>query len=165
MPKLIKDEVILDNEWKRIDASVTDVNELPSGGHVLVPLELWLAEKETLKARLPNLGLSLCNTEDLSVLKDDIAQLPVIEIFFPAFMDGRGFSLGRLLRERYGFTGELRAGGQFIRDQLCYLRRCGFNSFAFEEDIDLESAKQSLHDFTDGYQPSVDQPQPLFMRR
>jgi uncharacterized protein (DUF934 family) len=81
-------------------------------------------------------------------------------------MDGRSFSTARLLRERYGFTGELRAVGNFIRDQLCYLRRCGVNAFAFtREDMNLEDALKSLGDFSEYYQASVDQPLPLFRRR
>jgi len=70
------------------------------------------------------------------------------------------------LRERYGFTGELRAIGHFIRDQMCYLRRCGVNAFAFaNEETDLEAALKSLNDFTEYHQASVDQPLPLFRRR
>jgi uncharacterized protein (DUF934 family) len=80
-------------------------------------------------------------------------------------MDGRGFSVARLLRERYGFTGELRASGGVIRDQLCYLQRCGFSSFDLDADINIEAAVESLNDFSEGYQISVDLPTPLFRRR
>jgi len=81
-------------------------------------------------------------------------------------MDGRSFSTARILRERYGFKGELRAIGNFIRDQLCYLRRCGVNAFAFANpDTNLEIAVKSLTDFSEYYQASVDQPLPLFRRR
>lgn len=165
MPKLIKDGNITDNTWQRIEADIASVAELPSG-NILLPLAFWLDNKEALQARQAEIGLTIANTDDVAVIADQVNQFAVIELFFPAFMDGRGFSQGRLLRERYGFTGELRAGGQFIRDQLCYLRRCGFNGFAFDDDsIDLEQAKASLFDFTDGYQASVDEPQPLYLRR
>ena len=165
MPKLIKDGAIIDNTWQLVDAEIAQIDQLPEG-QILVSLEFWQTNKSVLSDRGVEIGLSLTNTDDLSVITDDITRFPVIEIKFPAFMDGRGFSLGRLLRERYDFQGELRASGGIIRDQLCYLRRCGFDSFSFADDsIDLEQAKESLFDFTDAYQASVDQPLPLYMRR
>ena len=102
---------------------------------------------------------------DLSAITEDIISCPIIAINFPVFMDGRGFSLGRLLRERHGYTGEIRAIGHVIRDQLCYLKRCGFNAFSFKKDVDLGAATASLKDFSEAYQTSVDQPIPLFKRR
>src|SRR5690606_12594196 len=99
-------------------------------------------------------------------LADDTKDLPLIALNFPVFKDGRAFSSARLLRERYGFTGELRAVGHFIRDQLCYLRRCGVNAFDFgDQAVDLELAIQSLRDFTEYYQAASDEPLPLFRRR
>ena len=83
---------------------------------------------------------------------------------FPVFTDGRGFSYGRQLRER-GFRGELRASGQFIQDQLTYLRRCGFNAFRMADETGLEAALGRLADFSESYQASADQPLPLFRRR
>ena len=83
---------------------------------------------------------------------------------FPVFTDGRGFSYARELRER-GLRGELRAGGHFIRDQLTYLQRCGFNAFQMADEAELEAALASLADFSEHYQASIDQPLPLFRRR
>lgn len=164
MPKLIKDGNIIDNTWQRID-NPTSAAELPAG-NLLLPLAFWLENQDALLDRQAEIGLTIANTDDLAVIGDQVNNFAVIELYFPAFMDGRGFSQGRLLRERYGFKGELRAGGQFIRDQLCYLRRCGFNAFGFDDEgIDLEQTKASLFDFTDGYQASVDQPEPLYLRR
>jgi uncharacterized protein (DUF934 family) len=92
---------------------------------------------------------------------DDLA---LVVINFPVFTDGRGFSYARELRER-GFKGELRASGNFIRDQLTYLRRCGFNAFSMADDAQLASALDSLSDFSESYQAAPDQPLPLFRRR
>ena len=103
--------------------------------------------------------------EALRIYEEGIADFALIAINFPGFMDGRGFSVARLLRERYGFTGELRASGGVIRDQLCYLQRCGFSSFDLDADINIEAAVESLNDFSEGYQISVDLPTPLFRRR
>lgn len=164
MPKLIKDGAVSDNTWQRQTGEIAPA-DLPAG-NLLVSLSYWQEHRSELASRAAEIGLTLENTEDVTNAAIDFNQFPVIEVFFPAFMDGRGFSQGRLLRERCGYTGELRAGGKIIRDQLCYLRRCGFNAFAFDDaSIDLEKAVASLTDFTDGYQPSVDQPAPLFVRR
>lgn len=80
-------------------------------------------------------------------------------------MDGRSFSTARLLRDAYGFKGELRAIGGIIRDQLFYLKRCGFDSFSLADDIDAEAAVASLSDFSESYQAAEDQKLPLFRRR
>ncbi len=166
MQKLIKDGVITENTWTLIAKPEGDaaVFVVPSDD-VIVPLNVWLAQKKSLQTR-KNIGVWLDSDETAEQLGDDAKTLPLIGVNFPLFMDGRAFSTARLLRERYGFSGELRAIGNFIRDQLCYLRRCGVNAFAFNNaEINLEAAMKSLNDFNEYYQTSVDQPLPLFRRR
>ena len=166
MPKLVKDGAIVDNTWALIpkpegDAASADV----PAGQIIVPLVIWLAQKNQLQART-DVGVWLDSDETADQLRDDAKHLPLIAVNFPGFMDGRAFSTARLLRERFGFTGELRAVGNFIRDQLCYLRRCGVNAFAFANpEANLDEAIKSLNDFNEYYQSSVDQPLPLFRRR
>lgn len=166
MPKLIKDGVIVENTWALLakpegDAATTKV----PAGQVLVPYSVWNAQKATLSSRT-DVGVWLDSDETADLIGEDAANLPVIGLNFPVFMDGRAFSSARLLRERYGFTGELRAVGNFIRDQLCYLRRVGVNAFAFANEAqNLEEAVKSLNDFNEYYQAGVDQPLPLFRRR
>ncbi|MCE6982636.1 DUF934 domain-containing protein, partial [Pseudomonas frederiksbergensis] len=92
-------------------------------------------------------------------------QFQVIALNFPAFTDGRNYSNARLLRDRYKFTGELRAIGDVLRDQLFYMKRCGFDAFALRADKDPVEALQSLQDFSVTYQAATDEPQPLFRRR
>ena len=84
---------------------------------------------------------------------------------FPAFKDGRGFTTARLLRERHGYKGEIRAVGDVGRDQMFYMQRCGFNAFEVRSDRDLEDALRALDDFTVTYQAAADQPLPLYRRR
>jgi uncharacterized protein (DUF934 family) len=172
MLKLIKDGVIVDNHWvlmakpESITPSESDTAplEVPSG-KVIIPLSIWLAQKTQLEKR-NDVAVWLDSDETADQLGDDVKKLSLVCINFPGFMDGRAFSTARLLRERYGFTGELRAIGNFIRDQLCYLRRCGVNAFSFSNpETNLDIAIKSLNDFTEGYQASVDQPLPLFRRR
>ncbi|NIB41159.1 DUF934 domain-containing protein [Pseudomaricurvus alkylphenolicus] len=164
MPKLIKDSAIAEDNWQLLAASDDASTEVPAG-QVIVPLNVWHAQKETLSQRADEIGVWLDSDQLADEIGDDASKLPLIAVNFPGFMDGRGFSTARLLRERHGFTGELRAIGGVIRDQLCYLKRCGFNSFDLDDSIDLAAAIESLNDFTEGYQASVDQPLPLFRRR
>ena len=88
-----------------------------------------------------------------------------VEVNFPKFGDGRGFSIGRLLRERYGYKGELRAVGQITRDHLFFLESCGFDAFELREGEDAEEAIAAFGDFSESYQASPARPQPLFRRR
>src|SRR5262245_10441324 len=88
-----------------------------------------------------------------------------IEVSFPKFGDGRGYSIARLLRERYGYRGELRAVGHITRDLLFFLESCGFDAFELREGEDPYEALASFEDFSESYQASVARPQPLFRRR
>ncbi len=94
----------------------------------------------------------------------ELASLATIAVNFPVLSDGRGFSYARELRE-LGFQGEVRAVGAFIRDQLFFLKRCGFNAFQLEDESQLDDCLASFSDFTEVYQAGVDQPEPLFRRR
>lgn len=166
MSKLIKDGAIIENIWTLIAKPEADANlvEIPTG-NVIIPLSIWIAQKNQLQSR-NDVGVWLDSDETAEQIGEDSKKLPLVAVNFPLFMDGRAFSTAKLLRERFGFKGELRAIGNLIRDQLCYLRRCGVNAFAFNNpDIKLEEAVKSLNDFSEYYQASVDQPLPLFRRR
>lgn len=108
--------------------------------------------------------LALETDAELDTIADTIADYETIAICFNAFADGRGFSLARLLRERLNYQGKLRATGDFLPDQMHYLARCGFDSFALPEDAKPETAEQCLKAFTEAYQISVDRKEPLFRR-
>lgn len=166
MPKLIKDGAIVDNTWTLLAKPEGEAAavEVPAG-QVIVPLSVWQAQKDQLQSRT-DVGVWLDSDDVAEDIGEEANRFPVIGVNFPGFMDGRSFSTARILRERYGFKGELRAVGNFIRDQLCYLRRCGVNAFAFANpEANLEVALKSLDDFNEYYQASVDQPLPLFRRR
>ena len=157
---LIKHGEVLNDAWQLL----RDVPEgsLPAGP-VIVPLAYWQAHHTLLRQRAP-IGVWLASDQPPTALAEDLQYLAVVAIDFPIFTDGRGFSYGRTLREQYGFRGEVRAIGQFLRDQLYYLRRCGFDAFSLET-ADPVAALGSLKDFSDAYQAAVDQPQPWFRRR
>jgi uncharacterized protein (DUF934 family) len=162
MPRLIEGARVVDDAWQvlREARSLADV---PEGVAVLVPLALWRAERDLLFVR-GNAGVWLAPSDDPVALAGDAARLLVIAIDFPAFADGRGYSTARLLRERYGYRGQLRAIGDIQRDQLYYLAQVGFDAFAVRDDRDADAALASLADFTDGYQSTVRRT-PWFRRR
>ncbi|WP_315982027.1 DUF934 domain-containing protein [Aliamphritea spongicola] len=82
---------------------------------------------------------------ELEPLEQVFASAPIIAVSFPAFTDGSGFSTGSLIREVFGYKGELRAFGSLLSDQLGYLRRCGYDSVALPEDQDMETGRQQFH--------------------
>lgn len=160
MPKLIKHGEVVEDHWQLL-------REIPEGGlpagAVIVPLAYWLENRETLRQR-GEAAVWLSSDQPPAAIVDDLDKLPLVAIDFPVFTDGRGFSYGRTLREHHGYKGEIRAVGQFLRDQLYYLSRCGFDAFAIET-AEPETAIESLRDFSDGYQAGIDQPLPRFRRR
>ncbi len=103
--------------------------------------------------------------DDPASLAGALDGLKTIAVRFPAFGDGRGYSIGRLLRERYGYRGELRAIGAVARDHLYFMAQCGFDAFELRAGEDPKEALAALDDFSDGYQATVARPQPLFRRR
>lgn len=166
MTRIIRDKHIVEDRWLTLRPTDDGAYpEIPDGVDIIVPLKLWLVRKAELRARNGRVGVWLENHQEPELLAHDVATLPLIAVNFPQFADGRGYSIGRLLRERHGFKGELRAIGDVLRDQIFYLHRCGFNAFEVRADKNVEDALLAFKDFSDGYQVSVDQPIPLFKRR
>jgi len=159
MPKIIKDGQVVDDTWVIIDKDFE--GELPMA-KVLLPMQYYLDKGDSLN--LMCAGIWIDSEEEVEAIGHEVNIFPLIAVNFPSFMDGRGFSIGRLLKERYGFTGQLRAIGNAIQDQLFYLKRCGFNSFDLKDGTNLEAACQSLNDFDITYQSAIDQPEALFRR-
>jgi uncharacterized protein (DUF934 family) len=154
MPRIIKYGTITEDQRPGVDPDSAQ----PASGQVCT-LEQW--------QQLPDKRGSAVQLEPgqpPAPLLDHLDQLELVVIHFPVFTDGRGFSYGRELRER-GYSGELRAAGHFMRDQLTYLVRCGFDAFQMADDADLEAALSSLEDFSEHYQAAIDKPLPLFRRR
>ncbi len=159
LSEIIKDGAVVSDDWQLIKDAEAELPATPC----IVPLARWQKDREALLAR-GAIGVWLASDESPRLLGEDVTKLDLIAVDFPAFADGRGFTYGRELREQHGFKGELRAIGHFMRDQLAYLARCGFNSFALQ-DSNLSAAVNSLRDFSLHYQVSIDNPQPLFRAR
>lgn len=167
MAKLIKHRAIVEDSWQTLfppeNTAPADVAVPP--GPVIVPLPLWLARRDELRQRTDPIAVWLGPTDEPELIADDLTHLTLIAIHFPVFRDGRGYSTAALLRTRYGYTGELRAIGDVLRDQLHYLARVGFDAFALRADTSPEAALASFDDFTVAYQGAVNEPLPLFRRR
>lgn len=103
---------------------------VPSGGAVLVPFERWLAERDDLRHRNAPSGVLIDAGEDVMRIADDLDRIAVVAVAFPKFSDGRGYSTARILREDLGYTGEIRAVGDVLIDQIAFMRRCGIDAFA-----------------------------------
>jgi uncharacterized protein (DUF934 family) len=104
-------------------------------------------------------------TDDPAALADGIGGITTIAVNFPSFGDGRGYSIARLLRERYGYKGELRAVGEVARDHLHAMAQCGFDAFQLRAGEDPQEALKAFGDFSEHYQATTAQPVPLFRRR
>jgi uncharacterized protein (DUF934 family) len=167
MPSLIKQRAVVDDVWTVLRLAADDNPQtvaLPAAA-LIVPLAVWRARRDELLARAAPLGVWLAPTEGPEQIADALDAFDVIAIDFPKFTDGRGYSHARLLRERHGWRGELRAIGDVLRDQLFYLRRAGFDAFRLRDGQDLHAALAAFDDFEETYQSAADQPLPLFRRR
>ena len=166
MANIIKDRKVAADPWLRLDPGPDGgVPEIPAGRDVIVPLALWQSRREALLARPGRLGVWLKSDDEPGLIADDLRLFGVIAVDFPKFGDGRGYSTARLLRERFGWNGELRATGDIFRDQLFYLSSCGFNSFVMREGEDPQEALSGFGVFSEAYAASVERPLPLFRRR
>jgi len=160
--RLIRQRQLLEDSWQRLAAD----DAAAPAGDLLLSLPQWQARRSEWLARSPGrLGVQLEPADDPAGLADDLSQLALVAVNFPSFTDGRGFSTARLLRERYAYSGELRAVGDVFRDQLFYLSRVGFDAFLLRDGEDAASALASLDTFSEAYQSSVERPLPLFRRR
>ena len=166
MTDVIKDRKVVTDPWSLLkppdDGSLPSV---PPSGDIIVPLALWRQRRDELLARPSRLGIWLDSNEDPAAIAEDLRLFGVVAVRFPKVIDGRGYSIAYLLRERYGWRGELRAFGDIWRDQLFFLASCGFDAFALREGEDPREALAAFGDFSETYQGSVGQPLPLFRRR
>jgi uncharacterized protein (DUF934 family) len=150
------------------EAQIADT-VIPATGKIILPLSVFIARNSEIKDRITQgeIGVWLAThelLENLTQQQADLNALPIIAIFVERFADGRIFSLGNLLRTRFGFKNELRAFGDVLRDQLYFLKRSGFTSYLVRTDRSAQEAIASLSDFTKPYQGAVDEPRPVFKR-
>lgn len=164
MKKLIKSGRPQADDWHVLEITEGQAPVVPATGKWIVPLEVWKQQRAQLITRGQALGVWLEPADDPALLAQDVDALALIAVNFPKFTDGRGYSTARLLRERHGFKGELRAVGDIFHDQLFLLARCGFDALLLREGEDAEAAVAALGVFTETYQAANDRG-PLFERR
>lgn len=148
--QLIKNQQLVDDQWLR----VSDDDALATG-NIIISLQRWQQDKSELVKRDGAIGVTLGPADEVASIADDLTHWQLIELHFPEFADGRLFSTAWLLRERYGFSGELRATGQFIPDQAFYLARVGVDAFQPANSAVLNDTLACLADFSVNYQVSV----------
>ncbi len=165
MREIIKDKAIVSDDWavlRLTENETPDAVSVPAD-KVIIPLKVWLLQRESLLSRT-DIAVWFSSDEQAKELKEDISRFSLLAVDFPKFADGRGYSIAYNLRSRFNFTGELRAIGDVLRDQLFYMQRVGFNAFATREDKNIQDAIKGLTDFSEKYQTSWDEKNPLFRR-
>jgi uncharacterized protein (DUF934 family) len=173
--QIIKDREVVADDWQvlRLETEAPGADDAPDSaavpaGKVIVPLALWLAQRENAalaaRAAAGEIGVWIGADERPETLKGELDKFAVVAVDFPKFTDGRGFSIAYNLRKRLGYKGELRAIGDVLRDQLFSMQRVGFDAFATRPDRSIHDALKGLTDFSETYQASVNQDLPLYRR-
>lgn len=168
MAQLIKNHTAQADSWLTLELAEGQSPETVSlpAGDVIFPLAVWQARKAEIISCHKRIGLLLQPDERVEDIAGDLDYFIVIAVNFPKFVDGRGYSTASLLRQRYHYQGELRAVGDVLHDQLFFMQRVGFDSYALKEGKDAVYALTAgFSPFSDGYQASTSQPQPHFRRR
>ena len=135
---------------------VADGAELPDDGAILVTAARFLEDPEGLLKRAGKVGVIWPNNRDLDDLVPYFDRLAAVALVFPIFRDGRAYSQARLLRERHGYEGELRATGQVLRDQFVFMSRAGFDAFEVKKDADADAFAATVKRYSVFYQPTGD---------
>ena len=149
---LFKNDRFVADDWRQL----REGEYAPPAGHVIFTLDWWLQERDSFAGSNTPLGLRLEPDARLDEIADDVSRFALIVVNFPKFGDGRGFSQARLLRERLGFRGELRATGDVLFDQLQALQRCGFDAFEIADPATLRALEAGKRPATThAYQPGL----------
>ena len=149
--QLIKNGAFIEDQF----VTVGDDDSLPEGA-AIVSLERWQAERDALRARNAPVGVRLKSGQGPSIIAQDLDKLAVVALEFPVYRNGRAYSYARLLRERYGYKGEVRAVGNVLRDQFQFMIRCGFDALEVADNITPEIFAECAGFFTAFYQPAAD---------
>jgi uncharacterized protein (DUF934 family) len=135
---------------------VADDAEIPGEGAILVSATRFLDDAEALLRRAGRTGVIWPNNRDIDDLVPWLDRVAAVALVFPSFRDGRAYSQARLLRERHGYRGELRATGQVLRDQFLFMLRAGFDTFEVKKESDAEAFAATVKRYSVFYQPTGD---------
>jgi len=164
--EIIHDRRIGESYWRHVpDGTLADaISDRPSDA-IIVALADWRGQKAALRRRPGPLGVRLGAGDDLDDILDDLESFGVVAIAFANATEGRGYTQARRLRERYGYSGEIRAVGDVSRDRLAFMERCGFNAFELPGDARLQDALDAFGEISDVYQPGADAQPTIASRR
>jgi uncharacterized protein (DUF934 family) len=146
---------IIQRRELRADDAQYPGEEPSQGTRPVVPLAEFL--KTVAADQLTGDAILIGPTDEVRALAPHLSRLRLIVVDFPKLGDGRGYSQGRLLRQRFHYRGELRARGVLKRDQLFFLARCGFDSFQLDDNENLEAALAGFNTFSVAYQDGNEQ--------
>jgi len=160
MPLVKNTEVVSDRYIRILDDA-----PIPASGAVLVPAERFLADAAEFAARNAETGVIWPNNQDIDKLAPHLDKLALVALVFPKYQDGRAYSQARILRERHGYRGELRATGAVLRDQFVFMLRAGFDSFEVKKDADARAFGSVSKRYSVFYQPTGDGRLTAFRKR
>ena len=158
---LYKNGAFVADPWRQ----VVDGEAVPASGHVVLSLEWWQAERQAYDGSNVPLGLRVEPGVAIDEFAADIPRFSLIALDFPKFGDGRAFSMAKLLRERHGFKGELRAVGEVLIDQIQPMQRCGFDAFEISDPVTEKALRDGqAPGVAHFYQPSLGREAPAGTR-
>ena len=136
--------------------AIGDDEALPADSPAILSVERWRRDREVLRGHNGPLGIRLDSDQSPALVAEDLSRFALVVLDFPVFRDGRPFSYARLLRERYGFAGEIRATGHVLQDQYLFLHRCGIDALEVADAGAEERWQQALSEISAAYQPATD---------
>ena len=134
-------------------------------GDLILSLTRFQAEGDRLLSEGRAVGVRLRSDEEVEVLAYDLPRIAVVALEFPKFRDGRPYSNARILRERYGYKGEVRAVGDVLREQAGFMLRCGFDAFEPADGSGAQQWQAATQRFRHVYQRAADHRVPAFEER
>ena len=151
---IVKHDCVIEDVWRPLNGR--DLTEICPNESVLLSLEEWRDVGHAASARFERVGIALAPSDAVEEIADALPELDLVALTFPKSNDGRAFSQARLLRERLGFIGEIRATGHIVRDLFLFMQRSGFDAVAVEDTRALTPWLAARRRFTGYYQPALD---------
>ncbi len=158
---LLKNGKLIDDPWTH----VADEVAVPASGPVIVGLKRWRQERDALIKRKDPVGVRLQSDHTAGDVAPDLEHLGAVALAFPVFKDGRAYSNARRLRERHGYTGEIRAIGNVLRDQYLFMQRCGFDALEVKEGETEKDWLEATGVVSVFYQPAADGEETVLQKR
>ena len=155
--QIIRDRRISESHWRHVpDGALADAKGTKLPGAIIVALADWRYHKSELLCRGTPVGVRLDAGNDVEEIVDDLDRIALVALEFASATDGRAYTYARILRERHGYQGEIRAVGDVSRDRLAFMERCGFNACELRSDRGLHDALNAFGEISDVYQPAAD---------